>query len=107
MQTKRESLIEAGLITVGNILLTMAIFAVAPWFGISISLAESFGLTIALTLKAVLVGYVVRRHFNHKAVEAGSYCPNSIKGFCEVPLPDTAPVTSLRQKKYARGYVSH
>lgn len=65
MQTRRSSLIEAGLNTILGYVISLAVQLVAyPAFGHSFTLSQNLGLGVVFAVVSLARGYVVRRWFN-------------------------------------------
>lgn len=81
MQSKHESAREASAIAISNFVLTWGILLV--WIETS-----DFLLTVVLTIKAVLVGYIIRRAFNQKVIPDDETTDNTCSG-CTCPCSNS------------------
>ena len=65
-QSRAMSLVEsAANIVVGYALAVGVQFAIFPWFGIRIGIAENLGIGLAFTAVSLVRSYVLRRVFEH------------------------------------------
>ena len=65
MQSKRSSLVEAGINTVIGYVISLLVQLVAyPAFGHSFTLAQNLGLGVVFAIVSLIRGYVIRRWFN-------------------------------------------
>lgn len=65
-QSKSASLVEALSSTaIGFALSYIAGLFIFPLFGLSVSAAQNFWITVAFTVISIARGYVLRRLFNH------------------------------------------
>ena len=67
MQTKLESLIEAGLnILIGITVSFIANLIVLPAFGYPVTIVDGLGISLVFTVISLVRSYVIRRFFNNK-----------------------------------------
>lgn len=65
-QSRLESLIEVlANIAIGFLVTMLASPIIYPWFGVTFTVAQNFGLTLIFTVLSVVRGYIVRRWFNN------------------------------------------
>lgn len=65
MQTRLQSLFEAFInIFVGYWIAVLANYVVIPWFGYNVTVGDSMGIGLILTVISIARSYALRRFFN-------------------------------------------